>query len=76
MELPGWPLGLAILCPLLVTYLYALSNRLRGIAQAPSFTEDELAKVSYGSVEIIKSIPPKVPNSGYAIVGGSGFLGT
>lgn len=72
---------LALIFPLII-YLYALSKRLRG--PSPEFaacgdkasTRDNLADTSYADIDLLKSIPPKPTHVGYAVVGGSGFLGT
>jgi hypothetical protein len=75
-------LGLGILFPL-TAYLYALSKRLQGPSQAfaanpnrANVTEDDLAGTSYEDIDLLKSIPAEPTHAGYAVVGGSGFLGT
>lgn len=77
----GFGLGVLLAFPLII-YLYALSKRLRG--PSPEFaahgdkasTRDNLADTSYADIDLLKSIPPKPTHVGYAVVGGSGFLGT
>lgn len=68
--------GLFIL--LALGYLHKLSNRLRGSDNKPrpSLTVDELAEVSYKSIDLLNTIPRDPTRSGYAVIGGSGFLGT
>lgn len=70
-------LGLIVTSALLV-YLTWLSSRLRGLSNQPEtvqLTDDYLAGVSYENVDMLKAIP-EATHAGYAIIGGSGFLGT
>ncbi|KAJ6620505.1 hypothetical protein B0H10DRAFT_2163526 [Mycena sp. CBHHK59/15] len=75
------------ICAVALWYLYRLSVRLRASPASRSSrltahcfsdlsaTADELENVSYKDIDMLKAIPP-VTHSGYAVVGGSGFLGT
>ncbi|KAJ6620506.1 hypothetical protein B0H10DRAFT_1791738 [Mycena sp. CBHHK59/15] len=76
------------ICAVALWYLYRLSIRLRASpasrssrlnahcsSDLSSAAADELESVSYKDIDMMKAIPP-VTHSGYAVVGGSGFLGT
>ncbi|KAJ7653273.1 hypothetical protein DFH06DRAFT_1093557 [Mycena polygramma] len=65
-------------------YISRLIVRLRGSpasassrtnAHASSNAAEELEKVSYSDIDMAKVVPPAT-HAGYAIIGGSGFLGT
>ncbi|KIJ64290.1 hypothetical protein HYDPIDRAFT_112276 [Hydnomerulius pinastri MD-312] len=59
-----------------VTYLFFLHKRVSGPDETPApLTPAQLDKVSYADVNLTDGIPPAT-HKGYAIVGGSGFLGT
>lgn len=67
----------------LAWYIYRLILRLRGSPASPSSRQnmhtlgnaEELDKVSYKDIDMIKVVPPAT-HAGYAVIGGSGFLGT
>lgn len=71
-----------ILLPLLgvVFFLFFLSGRLRGPHPAAKpqvpLSRAQLSKISYEDVDMLKGIPHQATHAGYAIIGGSGFLGT
>lgn len=70
-------LTLAVTTALLV-YMNRLSIRLRGLSNQPKtaqLTDDYLADVSYENVNMLTAIP-EATYTGYAVIGGSGFLGT
>ncbi|KAJ7654802.1 hypothetical protein B0H17DRAFT_1338214 [Mycena rosella] len=63
-------------------YTYRLALRLRASPasassrlNAPAFSAEDLESVSYESINMLDAVPPATL-SGYAVVGGSGFLGT
>ncbi|EGN97982.1 hypothetical protein SERLA73DRAFT_74243 [Serpula lacrymans var. lacrymans S7.3] len=57
-------------------YIWSLNKRLKGPAlKAPLLTPEQLDKVSYDEIDLTKTVPPAT-QKGYAVVGGSGFLGT
>lgn len=64
-------------------YLSRLAKRLRGSPASvasrsgahPSSSPEELDSVSYKEIDMLKAVPPAT-HAGYAVVGGSGFLGT
>lgn len=63
----------------LAVYLRRLSSRLHGphpAAKPHDFHTEDLAAVSYKDVDMLKIIPSRPTHEGYAVVGGSGFLGT
>ncbi|KAF8895442.1 hypothetical protein BD779DRAFT_1499586 [Infundibulicybe gibba] len=64
----------------IIIYLHHLSSRLSNphpdAQPCLPFTEQQLSDVSYEGIDMLKAIPPKATHSGYAIIGGSGFLGT
>ncbi|KAJ7049493.1 hypothetical protein C8F01DRAFT_1183475 [Mycena amicta] len=74
-------LGLLGLLPVL--FLYRLAIRLRRSPVSttsrsnahPFPTPDQLDAVSYKEIDMLKAIPPQTL-AGYAVIGGSGFLGT
>ncbi|KAF9468585.1 hypothetical protein BDZ94DRAFT_1245763 [Collybia nuda] len=78
--LPEQSLGpIVLFAGLAIIYLWALSKRLRG--PNPTFIgsrnkAEDLAGVSYENIDLLKSIPTESTQVGYAVVGGSGFLGT
>ena len=59
--------------------LYALKRRLRGPhPNRPSpeiLSEDELRAVKYDGIDVTANIPKQATYKGYAIVGGSGWMG-
>lgn len=71
--------GVSVLCG---WYLYRLSVRLRQaptskVARKGAYTvhdPEELEKVSYKDIDMLRVIPPATM-SGYAVIGGSGFVG-
>ncbi|KAJ7621089.1 hypothetical protein FB45DRAFT_928310 [Roridomyces roridus] len=72
-------LGIPIL---LLYYLFRVARRLRSSSAsaasrsgAQNVNELDLDAVSYKDIDMLKAIPP-VTHAGYAIIGGSGFLGT
>ncbi|KAF8073836.1 hypothetical protein FPV67DRAFT_1409535 [Lyophyllum atratum] len=70
--------ALSLLCLLILVYLYKLSRRLRGPSTqvtAP-FTSEGLDQTTYDDIDLLKSIPRNPTSLGYAVIGGSGFLGT
>lgn len=71
--------GLSILSTIFV-YLYKLSNRIRGphtfTRPNTPLSRDQLAQVVYKNIDLLNAIPTRPTSSGYAVVGGSGFLGT
>lgn len=62
------------------SYVYFLNKRLHGphplAIPAQPLTEEELDAVSYKDIDILKGIPSQPTQEGYAVIGGSGFLGT
>ncbi|KDQ62376.1 hypothetical protein JAAARDRAFT_122067 [Jaapia argillacea MUCL 33604] len=70
----------SILCGGIALYLSLLSRRLR--TPHPSSHPElppnpqELDAVSYAGVDMLKGIPAKPTHAGYAIIGGSGYVGT
>lgn len=63
----------------IIGLLLQLSNRLQGphpLASPESLTNDELDKVSYEDINMLKAIPREPTHIGYAVIGGSGFVGT
>ncbi|KAI0057813.1 NAD(P)-binding protein [Artomyces pyxidatus] len=66
---------------LIVGIVINLSNRLHGPhplteAKVSSFTAEELDSVSYADVDMLNAIPREPTHAGYAVVGGSGFVGS
>lgn len=61
-------------------FFYLLSKRLHGTHPAanpqPILTDGELADVSYNDIDMLKAIPSRPTRENYAVVGGSGYLGT
>ncbi|KAI0050382.1 NAD(P)-binding protein [Auriscalpium vulgare] len=69
------PLGL------LVEVLLRLSYRLRGPHpksedKTATFTKEELDAVSYEDIDMLNAIPREPTHAGYAVIGGSGFVGS
>ncbi|KAJ6551649.1 hypothetical protein B0H19DRAFT_1158458 [Mycena capillaripes] len=64
-------------------YIYRLILRLRRSPASPSSRQnmhtlgstEQLEKVSYKEIDMVKVVPPAT-HAGYAVIGGSGFLGT
>jgi hypothetical protein len=58
---------------------FNVSRRLRGPhpnrPPPESLSAEELDAVSYSDIDMLKAIPNKPTHEGYAIVGGSGFVG-
>jgi hypothetical protein len=74
MEIHG-SLILAI-CGIALAYLYKLSLRLQGSPSASPLRNQDLAHITHENIDVLESIPTKATHFGYAVVGGSGFLGT
>jgi hypothetical protein len=62
-------------CP----FLFLLSKRLRGTHPAAqpqsALSDEELAKVSYDDIDMLKVIP-RASLANYAVIGGSGYVAT
>ncbi|KAH7913357.1 hypothetical protein BJ138DRAFT_1146270 [Hygrophoropsis aurantiaca] len=57
-------------------HLFALHKRLRGKDDATKpLTPKQLEEVTYDHIDVTQNVPPAT-HKGYAIIGGSGFLGT
>jgi hypothetical protein len=68
-----------ILTALVVIYLYLLSVRLTSPhpkAAPKTITIAELDNIKYDDIDMLKAIPAHSTNKTYAVIGGSGFLGT
>ena len=61
---------------IIFAYLHKLSVRLRGSPSPSPLSHQDLAHISHESINLLESIPTKATHTGYAVVGGSGFLGT
>jgi hypothetical protein len=62
-----------------VVYLYLLSARLTTVhpkAAPRSISPEELDNVKYDGIDMLRAIPPHPTNKTYAVIGGSGFVGT
>lgn len=61
-------------------YLFFLSKRLHGPHPAsnpqPSLSEQDLDKVGYDDIDMLQAIPAQATHENYAVIGGSGYLGT
>ncbi|KAG6918315.1 hypothetical protein DXG01_015173 [Tephrocybe rancida] len=71
--------GLLLLSFAVIAYLYKLARRLRGprFPTQPAFSSlTSLDQTAYDNIDPLKSIPSRPTSLGYAVVGGSGFLGT
>lgn len=73
-----WPVSLVLLASF--AYLVLLSRRLRSNHSAANpqsaLSDDELSKVSYDDIDMLAAIPAQPTLQNYALVGGSGYLGT
>ncbi|KAH7882704.1 hypothetical protein F5I97DRAFT_1907690 [Phlebopus sp. FC_14] len=59
-----------------LAYAYLLNRRVNGPEETPPpLTTAQLDRVSYGDIDLTEAVPPAT-HKGYAVVGGSGFLGT
>ncbi|EIW81395.1 NAD(P)-binding protein [Coniophora puteana RWD-64-598 SS2] len=59
----------------LAGYLYAIHVRMRGPDRPNEFTPEQLDKVRWDDIDLTANVPPAT-HKGYAVVGGSGFVGT
>ncbi|KAH7927636.1 NAD(P)-binding protein [Leucogyrophana mollusca] len=77
--LRSWPVWTTILSLALGSlYIYLLHKRVRGSDPAnprTSLTPEQLDKVTHEDIDVTQAVPPAT-HKGYAIIGGSGFLGT
>lgn len=62
------------------SFLFLLSNRLQTnhpVAEPqPVLSDEELTKVSYDDIDMLKAIPSQPTFENYVVIGGSGYLGT
>ncbi|KAG6866286.1 hypothetical protein C0991_006382 [Blastosporella zonata] len=73
-------LGVGLLFFSLIIYLYKLANRLQKplFPTQPAFSIEttDLSQATYDTINLVESIPNRPTSLGYAVIGGSGFLGT
>lgn len=75
-----WAIFLPTFGIITFSLLYLLSKRL--IDNHPTanpqevFSDKELADVSYHDIDMLKAIPSRPTHKNYAVIGGSGYLGT